>query len=51
MAALKTYFDNKNDHPLKANLNIILLLFPVQNKTELVKALHNKLSLIQALGD
>jgi hypothetical protein len=29
LTALKTYFDNKNDHPLKANLNIILLLFPV----------------------
>jgi Cap4 SAVED domain len=51
MADLKEYFDAKNDHPLKANLNIILLLFPIQNKTELVKALHNKLSLIQALGD
>jgi uncharacterized UPF0160 family protein len=51
MAELKEYFDAKNDHPLKANLNIILLLFPIQNKTELVKALHNKLSLIQALGD
>ncbi|MEP6683928.1 MAG: DUF1837 domain-containing protein [Parafilimonas sp.] len=51
MAELKKYFDEKNDHPLKANLNIILLLFPVQNKTELVKALHNKLSLLQTLGN
>jgi hypothetical protein len=51
MKTLQQYFNEKNDHPLKANLNIILILFPVQNKTELVKALHNKLSLIQAIGE
>lgn len=51
MKELKEYFDKNNDHPLKANLNIILLLFPVQNKTELVKALHNKLSMLQAVGE
>lgn len=51
MTELKKYFDDRNDHPIKANLNIILLLFPVQNKTELVKSLHNKLSLLQALGE
>lgn len=48
---LKQHFDDKNDHPLKTRLNIILLLFPVKDKTELVKKLHHKLSLMQALGD
>lgn len=48
---LKKYFDENNNHPLKTNLNIILILFPVQNKVELVKALHNKLSLLQTLGE
>lgn len=48
---LKRYFDENNNHPLKTNLNIILILFPVQNKVELVKALHNKLSLLQTLGE
>lgn len=51
MGELKKYFDDNNDHALKANLNMILFLFPVQNKTLLVKALHNKLSLLQALGE
>lgn len=50
MNSLKAYFDSKNNHPLKTNLNIILILFPIQNKTALVKGLHNKLSLLQALG-
>lgn len=43
MADLKKYFDDNNDHPLKTNLNIVLLLFPVKNKKELVKGLHEKL--------
>lgn len=51
MRELKKYFDEKNNHPLKTKLNIILILFPVQNKVELVKGLHNKLSLIQQLGE
>jgi hypothetical protein len=51
MKELKEYFDDKNNHPLKAKLNIILILFPVQNKVELVKGLHNKLSLLQKLGE
>ncbi len=51
MRNLKDYFDTQNDHPLKTKLNIILILFPVQNKIELVKGLHHKLSLIQALGE
>lgn len=48
---LKKHFDEKNDHPLKTNLNIILMLFPVKCKVELVKRLHNKLSLAQQLVD
>ena len=47
---LKRYFDLKNDHPLKTNLNIILLLFPVKSKIKLVKKLHNNLSLLQRVG-
>jgi len=51
MKELKQYFDDNNNHPLKTKLNIILVLFPVQNKVELVKGLHNKLSLLQKLGE
>lgn len=51
MRELKKYFDENNNHPLKTKLNIILVLFPVQNKVELVKGLHKKLSLIQQLGE
>lgn len=51
MKEMKDYFDKHNNHPLKTKLNIILILFPVQNKVELVKGLHHKLSLLQALGE
>ncbi|WP_320019568.1 DUF1837 domain-containing protein [Labilibaculum manganireducens] len=51
MKELKDYFDTHNNHPLKTKLNIILILFPVQNKVELVKGLHHKLSLLQVLGE
>lgn len=47
---LKKYFDNNNNHPLKGQLNIILLLFPVKCKKELVKRLHSKISLLQEVG-
>lgn len=46
---LKEYFDDKNDHPLKTSLNIILLLFPVRCKNELVKSMHEKLYELQAI--
>lgn len=46
---IKKYFDDKNDHPLKTKLNIILLLFPIKCKKELIKRLHYKLSLIQSI--
>ena len=48
---LKAYFDRKNDHPLKTHLNILLLLFPVRCKKELVKRMHEKLFTIQSLND
>lgn len=48
---LKKYFDEKNMHPLKSRLKIIVVLFPVQCKKTLVKKLHRKLSLMQELGD
>ncbi len=51
MNELKRYFEERNDHPLKTKLNIILILFPVQDKEELVKGMHNKLSLLQKLGE
>jgi hypothetical protein len=51
MNELKQYFDERNNHPLKTKLNIILILFPVQDKVELVKGMHNKLSLLQKLGE
>ncbi|HAY3543064.1 TPA: DUF1837 domain-containing protein [Elizabethkingia anophelis] len=51
MRELKKYFDENNNHPLKTKLNIILILFPVQNKVELVKGLHKKLSLMQQIGE
>lgn len=40
---LKNYFDELNCHPHKAQLNIILMLFPVRSKRELVTKLHEKL--------
>ena len=40
---LKDYFDFQNNHPLRAHLNIILMLFPIHDKTELVRNLHTRL--------
>ncbi|MCH7294435.1 HamA C-terminal domain-containing protein [Acinetobacter higginsii] len=48
---LKNHFDEKNDHSLKKNLNIILILLPVQCKKTLIKKLHYKLSTLQSLGE
>lgn len=48
---LKNYFDENNDHPLKNNLNIILLLFPVKCKNTLVRGLHRNLSKMQTIGE
>lgn len=40
---LKKYFDTLNNHPLKDKLNVILLLFPIRSKKELVTKLHEQL--------
>lgn len=40
---LKEYFDKQNHHPLKSKLNVILLLFPIRNKKELITKLHERL--------
>ncbi len=48
---LKNYFDKNNDHPLKTNLNIILMLFPVKCKNELVRRMHRKLDHLQKIED
>jgi len=48
--ALKKRFDDKNNHKLKLHLNIVLMLFPVKCKNELVKGIHKKLHLMQELG-
>ena len=40
---LKKYFDENNNHPLQSQCNIILILFPIENKLELVKRLHERL--------
>ncbi|KZE63724.1 hypothetical protein AWM68_11445 [Fictibacillus phosphorivorans] len=48
---LKKYFDDNYDHPLKSHLNIIVILFPVKSKVDLVKGLHKKLVIMQNLGE
>ena len=48
---LKEYFDLNNNHKLKTKINTVLILFPVTCKTELVRRLHEKLSLLQMVGD
>ncbi|MGW8459273.1 HamA C-terminal domain-containing protein [Bacillus atrophaeus] len=48
---IKKYFDDNYDHPLKNHLNIIVILFPVKSKTDLVKGLHKKLVIMQNLGE
>jgi len=48
---LSEIFLKNNDHPLKEKINIVLMFFPVKCKNELVKRLHTKLSLLQAVGD
>lgn len=46
---LKSYFDSNNNHPLKKNLNVILFLFPIKSKKELLRLLHEKLWSMQNL--
>lgn len=46
---MKRFFDEQNDHSLKSQLNVILLLFPVKDKHELVKKLHERLWHMQSM--
>ncbi|OMC75830.1 hypothetical protein BK121_03385 [Paenibacillus odorifer] len=48
---LKALFDKHNKHQLKPYLNIVLMLFPVKSKTELVKKLHRRLAHLQVIND
>lgn len=48
---LKKYFDDNNKHRLKSRMKVILLLFPVQSKKDLVSGLHRNLSLLQSVGE
>jgi len=48
---LQEYFNTINDHPLKSKLNIILLIFPVKSKKNLVKRLHHNLNTLQSLNE
>lgn len=47
ISSSKAYFDRKNDAPLRPRLNITLFLFPVKDKVEFVKRLHEKLYYMQ----
>ncbi len=51
MNELKNYFDKNNDHPHATKLNLILLLFPIQSKKDLVTGLHKSLSRLQSVGE
>jgi hypothetical protein len=46
---LKDLFNSLNNTPLKDDVNIILLLLPIQDKNELIKKLHTKLKIMQSL--
>lgn len=46
---LKSYFDRINDCMIRDKVNIVLLLFPVRDKKEFVKKLHEKLYFAQQL--
>ena len=48
---LKKHFDDNYKHPWKQNLQVIVILFPVQSKNLLIKKLHEKLIFMQKLGD
>lgn len=47
---LKKYFEENNDHPIKSKLDIMLVLFPVKCKKELIKRMHKKLYRLQRIG-
>ena len=41
----------KGSHPWNANLNIVVILVPLESKKKLIAALHRKLKNLQMLGD
>lgn len=43
---IKKYFDDKNKHPLKSRVNVILLLSPVKNKKELSDLLKYEINVV-----
>lgn len=43
---LEQFFNSHNDHPLKDKLNIILILFPVKCKNELILKMHKELTIL-----
>jgi len=47
--ALKSYFDSKNTHKLRNNLNIVLFLFPIKDKKELEDAFEDRLLHMQQI--
>lgn len=49
--SMKRHFDDNFKHPLKDRLKIVVVLFPVQSKNQLIKNLHKKLILMQKLGE
>jgi hypothetical protein len=46
---LKSYFDSKNTHKLRDKLNIVLFLFPIINKKEIVNAYTDRLRHLQQI--
>lgn len=46
---LKMYFDSHYNHSLKNSLNIVLLLFPIRDKKELIIKLHERLWHMQGI--
>ncbi|MDF0731692.1 DUF1837 domain-containing protein [Pseudomonas entomophila] len=49
--AISKKFHDGNNHAWKSKINIVLILLPVKCKKELVKRLHQKLGMMQVLGD
>lgn len=49
ITSLIEYFNERNAHKWKDKLNIILILFPVKDKNELVRLLHSKLHVLQQI--
>lgn len=43
---LEQYFTSNNNHPLRDKLKIVLILFPVKCKNELIKKMHNELTIL-----